>query len=304
MQDDWEDKTVVAGDVPVAEAPDGKRAQLVVLAGPNVGEMYSLEGTHTMGRGRNADLRIRGDGVSRQHLRFVVNGEEVRLEDLGSTNGSFVNGERADTVTLRDGDKIQIGSATILKFTYQDKMEEDFQRQMYESASRDGLTGIYNKRFFQERLANEVAFAVRHQSSLSLLLFDIDHFKRINDCHGHPAGDYVLASLADIVVPVIRGEDLFARYGGEEFALLTRGIDAESAAALAERIRRAIEGFPFVHEGQELKVTTSVGVVTMPREDISGGDDLIAAADKALYEAKHSGRNRVVVASLAAAMSS
>src|SRR5689334_21289933 len=141
MQDEWEDKTVVATSLTPA-APAGKNAQLVVLAGANVGEMYNLHGTLVIGRGRDADIRIQGDGISRQHARVRVGADTVHLEDLGSTNGSFVNGERVSKAQLQDGDKIQLGSATILKLTYQDAIEEGFQRQMFESASRDALTQI------------------------------------------------------------------------------------------------------------------------------------------------------------------
>src|ERR1044071_7740388 len=193
MQDDWEDKTVVATSLTPAAPIGGKRAQLVVLAVANVGEMYNLQGTLLIGRGRDADIRIQGDGISRQHARMKVGADGVQFEDLGSTNGSFVNGERVERVALQDGDKIQLGTATILKFNYQDEIDEDFQRQMVEPASRDALTQVYNKRFFIERLNSEFAYATRHKALLSLIIFDIDHFKRINDTHGHLAGDYVLS---------------------------------------------------------------------------------------------------------------
>src|SRR5689334_12189627 len=200
MQDDWEDKTVVATSIAPAAPVSGKRAQLVVLAGANVGEMYSLFGTLSIGRGRDADIRIQGDGISRQHARIHVSPAGVVLEDLGSTNGSFVNGERVvDQCPLNDGDKIQLGGTTILKLTYQDDIDEDFQRQMFESASRDALTQIYNKRFFVERLHSEHAFSIRHRAALSLIMFDLDHFKRINDTYGHLAGDHVLAALAKVL---------------------------------------------------------------------------------------------------------
>jgi len=294
MQDDWEDKTVVATSLAPAAPGGGKRAQLVVLAGANVGAMYSLYGTLGIGRGRDADIRIQGDGISRQHARIRVGIEDVQFEDLGSTNGSFVNGERASRCPLQDGDKIQLGSATILKFTYQDEIDEDFQRQMFESASRDALTQIYNKRFFLERLHSEFAFSMRHKALLSLIIFDIDHFKQINDTYGHLAGDYVLATLAKAVSPMIRSEDVFARYGGEEFVIMSRSTDPPSAAVVAERLRISIEAHKFVHDGKPMPVTVSVGLATMPNAAIKASDDLISAADKALYEAKRSGRNRVV----------
>jgi two-component system cell cycle response regulator len=297
MQDDWEDKTVVATSIAPAAPVSGKRAQLVVLAGANVGEMYSLFGTLGIGRGRDADIRIQGDGISRQHARIHVSPAGVVLEDLGSTNGSFVNGERVvDQCPLNDGDKIQLGGTTILKLTYQDDIDEDFQRQMFESASRDALTQIYNKRFFVERLHSEHAFSIRHRAALSLVMFDIDHFKQINDTYGHLAGDHVLASLAKAVAPMIRSEDVFARYGGEEFVILSRSTDPPSAAVVAERVRAAVEAHSYEYEGTKINVTVSVGVAAAPHNEIRAPEDLVARADKALYEAKRAGRNRVVIA--------
>jgi diguanylate cyclase (GGDEF)-like protein len=296
MQDDWEDKTVVATSIAPAAPLSGKRAQLVVLAGANVGEMYSLFGTLSIGRGRDADIRIQGDGISRQHARIHVSPAGVVLEDLGSTNGSFVNGEKVvEQCPLNDGDKIQLGGATILKLTYQDDIDEDFQRQMFESASRDALTQIYNKRFFVERLHSEHAFSIRHRAALSLIIFDLDHFKRINDTFGHLAGDHVLATLAKSIAPMIRSEDVFARYGGEEFVILSRSTDPPSAAVVAERVRAAIEAHPFTFDGQRIPVTVSVGVAATPHPEIRAPEDLVSRADKALYEAKRGGRNRVVI---------
>jgi diguanylate cyclase (GGDEF)-like protein len=249
-----------------------------------------------IGRGRDADIRIQGDGISRQHARIRVGPDDVQIEDLGSTNGSFVNGERVDKRALQDGDKIQLGSATILKLTYQDTIEEDFQRQMFESASRDVLTQIYNKRFFLERLNSEFAYAVRHNALLSLIIFDIDHFKRINDTHGHVAGDYVLSALAKIVTPMIRSEDVFARYGGEEFVIMSRSTDPPSAAVVSERVRQHIAGHAFDFEGTCIPVTVSLGVAGIPNAEIKTAEDLVARADRALYEAKRGGRNRAVQA--------
>ncbi len=296
MRDDWEDKTVIANDVARATTSGRKRAQLIVLAGANVGEMYELKTSLIIGRGREADIRIQGDGISRKHVRLLLTADKAVLEDLGSTNGSFVNGERVTTCELEDGDKIQVGTATILKFTRQDELDEGFQRQMFESASRDALTQIYNKRFFLEQLHSEYAYAARHSTDLSLIMFDIDHFKLINDTYGHPAGDAVLAELARAVIPAIRTEDVFARYGGEEFAILSRTTTRAAALVVAERLRKTIEEQAFAHEGTRLSVTVSIGVGYMPNAVITSPEQLVNVADKALYQAKRAGRNRVVCA--------
>ncbi len=299
MEDDWDDKTVIASDLAPARAPvaEKTRAYLVVVAGSRVGEMFGLDRNLTVGRGREADVRIQDVGISRKHACLVIGGEQVTVEDLGSTNGTFVNGGRVDgKVVLNDGDKLQFGTSTILRFTYQDEMDEEFQRKMFESASRDALTGSFNKRYFMERLNSEFSYARRHNSSLSLILFDIDHFKKVNDTHGHLAGDHILSGLSSVVSPAIRGEDVFARYGGEEFAILSRAAELPAAIVLAQRLRKTVEESTFVSDGTAIRVTISVGVATLPQVKAKTPDELIAAADGALYRAKRGGRNRVEVA--------
>jgi two-component system, cell cycle response regulator len=294
MPEDWDEKTVVSTDVAATATSGRTRARLIVLAGGNVGEMYEIGQELVLGRSRSADVRLHGDGISRKHARVHVDGVEVLLEDLGSTNGSYVNGERiAGHHVLLEGDKIQIGSGVILKFTFHDELDEDFQKQMFQSASRDALTQVYNKRFFLEQLDSEFAFATRHGTALSLLMFDLDYFKRVNDTYGHLTGDYVLAEFARAIIPAIRQEDTFARYGGEEFVVLSRN-DALSAEAFGERLRKTIETHKFDHDGTLVRVTVSVGLASVPDPGINSASELIATADRALYAAKRTGRNCVV----------
>src|SRR6185369_1408035 len=167
-----------------AVPPEGDRepkrnlAYLVVLAGVSAGEMFKLSEQRTViGRGPKVGIRLNDDGVSREHCELLHEGERVVLRDLGSTNGTFCNGARVDRRELVDGDKIMVGSTSILKFTYHDYLDEVFQRQMYESALRDGLTKIFNRRYFTDQLQKEFAFAVRHKAPLALMFIDIDHFK-------------------------------------------------------------------------------------------------------------------------------
>src|SRR5262245_216584 len=226
------------------------RAYLVVLAGASVGEMYKVEGDKiVIGRGQKAQIRLFDDGISREHAQLVIEGNHVVLQDLGSTNGTFCNGLKVDRRELVDGDKILVGSTTILKFTYHDNLDELFQRQMYESALRDALTKVFNKKYFTDRLESEFTFAMRHTSPLALVLFDIDHFKAVNDTHGHQAGDYVLHEIALVLTGLLRAEDVFARYGGEEFGVICRGADMTQAQVVGERLRKAVEGHRFVYEG-------------------------------------------------------
>src|SRR5580692_1601098 len=281
-------------------APEGgkrDRAYLVVLAGASVGEMYKIEGDKTViGRGQRAQIRLLDDGISREHAQLVILNDRIVLQDLGSTNGTYCNGLKVEANReLVDGDKILVGSTTILKFTYHDNLDEIFQKQMYESALRDGLTKAFNKKYFTDRLESELTFALRHESPLTLVLFDIDHFKKVNDTHGHQAGDYVLSEIATRLTGALRAEDVFARYGGEEFAVICRGSDVTQGQIVAERMRKAVEVNKFVHDGTHIPVTISIGIAGLPDPAVKDATDLVSRADKALYQSKHGGRNRVTI---------
>ena len=288
------DETTLSS-VPVGKpvrAQQGPSAYLVVISGPSFGEMYKLKGERSvLGRGERNDIRVLDDGVSREHAAIERDGGKMVLVDLRSTNGTFCNGTRVARQDLTDGDKISIGATTILKFTYQDQVDERYQKQLFESALRDGLTSTFNRRYFIDRLHTELRFAVRHQKTLALLFVDIDHFKKVNDTYGHLGGDGVLAAVARVMTATIRAEDVLARYGGEEFAVICREIDSDGARVLGERLRRAIEQNRFEHDGKVIPVTVSIGAAV----DSKTGDAqaLIAAADAAMYEAKRAGRNRV-----------
>jgi two-component system cell cycle response regulator len=277
---DWDDTTNVAD--PAAPRPKktgDERAYIIVLAGQNVGEMYKVTGDQmTLGRGGSADVRLVDEGISRFHCRIRIEGGNLVVEDLQSRNGTFLNGERISSRTLDDGDKIQLGRTTVLKFSFHDQLEESFQRRMFDSALRDGLTRAYNKRYLVDRLQGEMRFALRHRSPLALLLFDLDHFKAVNDTHGHLAGDRVLSEFSGHVHDSIRNEDVFARYGGEEFAILSRLVPAADAVRFAERLRKGVEKLRIEHNGV-----------------VDTANEMLIAADRALYQAKSLGRNRVVL---------
>ncbi|MSP23720.1 MAG: GGDEF domain-containing protein [Myxococcales bacterium] len=273
------------------------RAYLIVLAGAEVGKMFKLgDGTTTIGRSSRADICVEDDSISRMHVRLTMDGPRVSLEDLESSNGTLVNGDRIQMVELQDGDKIRLGDTTILKFTFHDRLDESFQQRMYDAALRDALTSAFNKKYFVDHLALEISYARRHGTILSLIMFDIDHFKQVNDTHGHVAGDQVLVRLAAVVHALLRNEDVFARYGGEEFCVVLRGIALPDAGRLGERIRSAVETAPFVIEKGSISVTVSVGVAEY-RQGSEDPLELVGAADGALYAAKNSGRNRVLLKS-------
>jgi two-component system, cell cycle response regulator len=269
-------------------------AYIVVLQGTNVGEMHKIEGPElVIGRAASATVRLNDDGISRRHCRVLSIGGQVIIEDLGSANGTLVNGEMIQQHALKEGDKIRLGATTTLKFTYQDKLDESFQQQMIDAALRDGLTRTYNKKFFQDRLETEFAYARRHKTMLSLVMFDVDYFKKVNDTYGHLAGDAVLVHLARITQATIRTEDVLARYGGEEFAVICRGTPLLNAGVLGERLRSRVETEVFDYQNARLPVTISVGVAALPEANVNTPPELVRDADSALYEAKRSGRNRV-----------
>ena len=289
-----EEQTVIHKRVPVGGAPRERNAYLIVLSGRAVGQMFKLApGEHVLGRSTEADIRLDDEGVSRLHAKMRRRSDgTVEVSDLDSTNGTYVNGAQIRHFTLSDGDRIQIGSVTILKFSYQDSLEEQFQQQLYESATRDPLTQAYNKRFFNEQLDKDFSHALRHELPLSLLMLDVDHFKRINDTHGHPAGDHVLQRLAATVMASLRTEDAFCRVGGEEFAVIMRDCTEAEAMQLAERLRRLVASTQFVYGGQALPVTISLGVSAFSPSRHTRTIELVEEVDRCLYEAKRRGRNR------------
>jgi two-component system cell cycle response regulator len=273
-------------------------AFLVVLKGPQMGREFRLDPGHVMiGRAPDSDIALADDNVSRRHALIVCEKDgKIFIEDLGSKNGTFVNGRRIRVRYLRGGERLILGARSIFRFELRDRIEQEYASRLYESATQDALTGAHNARYFHDQLQVELAWHTRHKQALSLLMIDVDHFKQINDRYGHVAGDAVLQRLARACRDLVRAEDLFARYGGEEFACLLRQTPLEAARHVAERMRRTIEGTQVeVRCGDRLataKVTVSIGVVELVGE--AAPERLIEAADRLLYRAKGAGRNRVV----------
>jgi diguanylate cyclase (GGDEF)-like protein len=277
-----------------------KRPCLVMVAGPRLGEIFPIEGELLIGRDPQAALRLPDDeSVSRKHARVTALVEGALITDLGSANGTFVDGEKVAERMLREGAKIRVGQTNVLKFARYDAIEETAQRQLLESALRDGMTRAFNRRYFMQRLAAELRFAERHAQPLALLFLDLDHFKQLNDDLGHPAGDLVLEKLVEVLDDALRAEDVLARYGGEEFAILTRNISPASAMQVAERVRKLVADThfgPYGKEGAPRQVTVSIGVAVYPEGEVKGEAavaQLVARADAALYRAKNNGRNTI-----------
>jgi two-component system, cell cycle response regulator len=283
---------------PERQSQLGRIGTLTVLQGEDVGAIVTLpREINIMGRDQNIEVTVKDESVSRQHARICQRDGHYEIEDMGSTNGTYVAGALVSgRVRLIDGVRVQLGN-TIMRFGMQDEVERAASNRIYEMSVRDGLTGLYNRRYFNDRLGSEFAYALRHRTPLCVILGDIDHFKSINDTHGHAVGDLVLRRVAGELQASVRTEDLVARFGGEEWVIMTRGIDAEGAKAFAERIRAIIQRAVINAESTRIPVTMSLGVAhTQNAPDINTADMLIEAADVALYAAKRGGRNRVEVA--------
>jgi two-component system, cell cycle response regulator len=281
--------TVVAQQPKKVEARD---ACLVVIYGDDLGRRIPLGGEPcVIGRSSKCDVEIDQESVSRNHARLSRGPGGYLARDLGSTNGTYVNDEQIDEVMLRDGDQIKVGR-TIFKFIVGGNIESTYYEEIYRLMTVDGLTELHNKRFFTETLEKEIARSKRYERTLSLVLFDIDHFKRINDTYGHLAGDAVLRQLGALVKSRVRHTDLPARTGGEEFAIILPEVGAPGAAQMADKLRRSIEETSFRFEGTVVPVTVSLGVAEWD-PSIQDPDELVKRADAKLYEAKRGGRNQV-----------
>jgi diguanylate cyclase (GGDEF)-like protein len=271
------------------------RALLTMLNGLNAGQVFRLEMPETiLGRAKDVGVRVDDVGISRNHAR-IVRTEEGRfvLEDLSSTNGVFVNGKKVVRAELASADRVQIGPSAILRFALLDAEEEELARRLYESSTRDALTRAFNRKYLAERLTSEVAYAQRHKTRLSVIMFDLDYFKRVNDTRGHMAGDVVLRVVALQVTRLIRTEDVFARYGGEEFVVVVRGIAHGNVALFAERVRKSIEQLVIPLEDFKLRVTASFGVSSLAECTEKSADALLKITDERMYKSKVGGRNRV-----------
>jgi diguanylate cyclase (GGDEF)-like protein len=248
-------------------------------------------GEVTLGRDPACDLVLDAEDVSRQHARVCAEGPGHVLEDLDSTNGTFVGCARVKRHPLAPGELVRLGSV-VLKVLAGDDLEARWHAETARLAREDPLTGLAHKGTFAEALAREVARARRNGQPLSLALLDLDRFKEVNDRFGHLAGDHVLRALAAVVRPLVRGDQLLARIGGEELALLLPEVPVEKALIFAEKIRGLVAAHAFAHGGAEIPVTVSVGVAALDPSDETP-EALLARADERLYEAKRAGRNRV-----------
>lgn len=281
---------------PVAEGAEKTTDCIVVIYTKEptlLGKQFVLDVTPTrVGRGADNQVVLDGDSVSRRHAHFERRGTSWLIVDDGSTNGSYCNDEPIlREMVLKNGDRVKIGP-TIFKFLSGADVEAQYHEEIYQMTIIDGLTQIHNKRYLYEALEREIVRARRHERDCAMLMIDIDRFKRINDVHGHLAGDFVLKELARIVQGRIRRDEVFARYGGEEFAIILPETSIEGAVALAETLRDKVAENLFVFQADTIKVTISLGAALLAESDRTA-NDLIKRADERLYAAKTSGRNKV-----------
>ncbi len=262
--------------------------------GIGMGTRYPLAAkTLVIGRDNDCDIQIQDHSVSRRHARILTGSDGYYAVDLQSTNGTFVNDVPASMCKLKDGDYLRIGNC-IYRFLAGGNVEAEYHEEIYRLTIIDGLTEIHNKRYLMEFLDRELARSARYQRPLTIILFDIDRFKAINDAHGHLGGDFTLRELATCVKSVVRKEELFARYGGEEFVVVLPESALDAALCVGERIRSMVEKHDFVFENQSFHITISLGIAAITDAASLTPSELIRLADERLYQAKRAGRNRIV----------
>ena len=271
----------------------GARPSLTVLTGYDAGRIHVLDSLETLvGRADECDIQVLEPTVSRKHARFIATTDGVEVFDLRSSNGVTINGHRVQRQWLKEQDVVGLGGKTSFKFAYVTESDFRYQEQLFDNAVHDSLTRLYNKRYFLGVLGQHLLTARKKLDALTLMMLDLDHFKEINDTHGHQVGDAVLRHVSTLVRQESRNNDVIGRYGGEEFIILLTDVDAESAVRIAERMRKTIHQNMLNINNLHVKLTASIGVATAVEAEGSA-DDLIALADERLYVAKRRGRNRV-----------
>lgn len=270
----------------------------VLLMGPAgyVGRQWPIDNSDIIiGRSMTSTIFIDDKSVSKSHAKLTFSLGEVSVIDLDSTNKTIVNNIQIQPFVpkkLGHNDQVKIGNV-LFKFLEQGSIESVAHHNMHEKSEKDQLTQIWNKGALLNKGPEFFKRAKLLEVPLSLLVFDLDHFKKINDNFSHQAGDYVLKEVASIIQnKLIRADDYFARFGGEEFVVILFGSNITQAEEIGERIRSTVEKFDFIFQGQKLPVTLSIGI-SFQEATTTSFDEMFSKADSALYASKNSGRNRV-----------
>lgn len=284
--------TINEAKVKVARAPIRNRASLIQYSGETLGRRFLLEAPETIiGRAPDAAIFLPDDSVSREHAKIFARGDVIEVEDLGSSNGTYIHHKRIKSRTpLRDGEILRVGTV-LLKFFAHENIESAFHDKIYRLAYLDADTQLYNKKYLLETLDSEFRLCRGYGRALSLIYYDLDLFKAVNDVHGHNCGDFILRESAKIAKSCMRTTDILARFGGEEFVAILPNADNAIALELAERMRKAIEDYQFVFDGKKIKLTISIGI-SESRPSFKTYTDLLDDADRKLYQSKNAGRNR------------
>ncbi len=295
-QDTDHDLTIeIANTIPFDSAVANARAYLVHIYPPglSLGTRFPLgDVPTTLGRDINCDICVDDVSVSRFHARFQPEGDGYTVVDLQSTNGTAVNRVRVANQKLHDGDDLRFGNC-IYRFLFSGNVEAQYHEEIHRLTIIDVLTHIPNRRHLLQFLERELLRAARYHRPLALVLFDVDHFKAVNDRFGHLGGDFTLKELASQVRATIRKEGLFGRFGGEEFAVVLPEADLGVGLNVAERIRARIEQHLFQYAGASFSITVSIGVAATDGHQVVTSEELLACADAQLFQAKRDGRNRV-----------
>ncbi len=270
---------------------------LVLLVGPAglVGKHWLLDQhRYLIGRSFEAEICISDRSLSRKHALIRVEAEEVLVEDIGSANGTQVEGvmlSRNQPVVLASNNYIQAGDV-VFKYLHEGSIEAIASQASFERGRRDALTDCYSKGAFLQEAPLLFARAVAAGQPLSLMIFDLDYFKAVNDSYGHQAGDLILRETCKRVRSHLRPGDFFARYGGEEFVIMLGNTELAVALEIAERLRACVDNHAFVCGLQRLNASISVGVAER-QQQISDWQSLFELGDQALYQAKQLGRNQI-----------
>ncbi|MCP4678443.1 MAG: GGDEF domain-containing protein [Deltaproteobacteria bacterium] len=277
----------------------GKEPCLLVLDGVDAGKVIPIgPGSIVIGRNSSCDICLNEDGISRQHARLELSGKNrLVVEDLSSTNGTFMAGKRIGKAILKVDDKILFGRRTMLRFVLEDILDRIYEQERFASSTRDNLTGIANRNYIKQRILSDLSLAKRHGTPFTFLKFDIDNFKKINSDHGHQTGDQALVTAAQTVSEMLRTEDVFGRVGDDEFGIVAVGIDYAGGKAMGDRIRsrlaeRKVRALDM--SGKTVCLTVSVGVATMQAGSDADMDKIITVVNDNLSMAKQKGHNRVV----------
>lgn len=267
------------------------RPVLVVMSGNDVGQRVMVDRTLMVGRDPDVELTLTDGLVSWHHARLEDRGDSWTLVDLGSTNGTSVNGEPCTEVTLKPHDKIVFGG-TIVRFELQDGIEQAYNSVVEKMLNIDDLSGLYVRRKFDSELATLIEASHQQERPLTLLVMDLDGVKRINDTYGHLFGAYVIGEAGKLIGWVVGERGIGCRFGGDEYLAALPGMDAEAGVVVAEEIRKAIGEHHFEREGIPLKPGISIGVASLPG-NANDAATLFQRADEAMYRAKQGGKNRV-----------